>query len=343
MSQVFIRGWGAVSPAGWGVTALREALDRGTPLPVTPLPGPGSGEPFSVRPVPPPVTRPAALSHPRLRRASPIGQHVVAAGWEALGADLDRVPRGEVKLGVIVAVMTGCVNYSRRFYDETLRDPATASPMVFPETVFNAPASHLAASLGTKLESTTIVGDDGSFLQGVALAADWLSRGKVDGCLVVGAEEVDWLVAGAMRFFHCAPVLAGGAGALYLRSEPGDPCGPVLDAITDAFTFTSGETRRQAALNMRRQLGSAGDPGLLVDGTIGVAASDAAEVGAWVDWTGTRLAPKAVFGEAFPASAAWHCVVACDALHRGVTTVATVSVVGANQQAIGTRFVRCQP
>ena len=70
--------------------------------------------------------------------------------------------------------MSGSVNYSRRFYDETLKDPATASPLVFPETVFNAPASHLAALLGTTAINYTLVGDPGTFLQGIALAADWL-------------------------------------------------------------------------------------------------------------------------------------------------------------------------
>ena len=78
-------------------------------------------------------------------------------------------------------------------------------------------------------------------------------------------------------------------------------------------------------MRMRRQLIGAVDEGLLVDGTIGVIVPDAAEAVAWGDWSGTRLAPKALIGEGFPASAAWHCVVACDALQRGVTTAATVS------------------
>ncbi len=56
--------------------------------------------------------------------------------------------------------------YSRRFYEEVLRDPATASPLIFPETVFNAPASHLAAFLGTTAINYTLVGDEGTFLAG---------------------------------------------------------------------------------------------------------------------------------------------------------------------------------
>ena len=50
--------------------------------------------------------------------------------------------------------------------------------------------------------------------------------------------------------------------------------------------------------------------------------------------------PKAVLGEAFVASAGWQCVLACDALRRREFSAANVSVVGANQQAIGARFER---
>jgi 3-oxoacyl-(acyl-carrier-protein) synthase len=77
----------------------------------------------------------------------------------------------------VVCVFSGCVNYSSRFYSETLKDPATASPLVFPETVFNAPASHLSAFLGNSAINYTLVGDSGTFLIGLAMAAQWLSDG----------------------------------------------------------------------------------------------------------------------------------------------------------------------
>ena len=43
---------------------------------------------------------------------------------------------------------TASIRYSERFFGEVLENPATASPMLFPETVMNAPASHMAAYLG---------------------------------------------------------------------------------------------------------------------------------------------------------------------------------------------------
>jgi hypothetical protein len=81
---------------------------------------------------------------------------------------------------------------------------------------------------------------------------------------------------------------------------------------------------------------------LLCLGTQGLPRLDTDELAAWDDWDGERLAPKQLLGEAFTASAAWQNVLACDALKRGRFDAANVSVVGANQQAIGARFIRAE-
>ena len=57
MSSIFVRGTGAVSPAGWGVASLREALQRGKPLPANQLSRPGWPHELRIRNVPPPSTR----------------------------------------------------------------------------------------------------------------------------------------------------------------------------------------------------------------------------------------------------------------------------------------------
>jgi 3-oxoacyl-(acyl-carrier-protein) synthase len=279
------------------------------------------------------------MSHARLRRASPITQYGVAAALEALGADAPRVSDGSLRLGIVLCVMTGCVNYSRRFYDETLKDPATASPLVFPETVFNAPASHLAALLDTSAVNYTLVGDPGTFLQGLALAGEWLLQGRVDGCLVLGAEEMDWLTADAYRLFARKVVLGAGAGAVYLRREYPVDGAVRLEAVTESHLFLSEKARPTAAGAMRAEL-PAGQPGhLLCDGTQGVGTLDRAEWETWLDWPGSRLSPKKVLGEGLAAASAWQCVAAIDTLRQGQHPAAAVSVVGCNQQAIGAYFV----
>lgn len=339
MSRIFVHGVGAVSPAGWGVAALRDALQCGEAIPATPLSRPGWEKPLMVRPVPPPTQRPIFLSHPRLRRSSAITQHTVAAALEALGGDVAKFQTGEQRLGIVVCLMSGCVAYSRRFLEEVLKDPSTASPLVFPETVFNAPGSHLAAYLNATSASYTLVGDDAAFLQGLAVGAGWLANGEVDGCVVVGAEESDWLVADALRLFARNAIQGAGAGAVYLRREHA-PSGIEMDAITDAFPYSSSRARCAAAQSVRTQLGGNPATDLLFLGTTGVPAYDAAELEAWRDWTGKRTAPKQFLGEAFTAATAWQCVAGCAALMNHEAGAALVSATGVSEQAIGARFRR---
>jgi 3-oxoacyl-(acyl-carrier-protein) synthase len=321
---------------------MRDALAKGEPLPVSNLSRPGWSRPLRVRPAPRLNPRPSVFGHARLRRVSPIGQFAVSAGLEALGADAAVVQAGKLRLGIIFSVMTGCVVYSRRFYEETLHDAATASPLLFPETVFNAPASHLAAVLGSTEINYTLVGDPGMFLVGVALAAQWLETDRVDACLVIGAEENDWIVADASRRFDRKLILSEGAGALYL-GHSSDRSSPIeLTAITDAHSFGTGQTRPEAAKQMRSQLPSGLPSHLLCDG-LQELASDRAEQSAWAEWPGARLSPKVVLGEGLAAASAWQCVAAIDALRQGRYAAATVSVVGCNQQAIGAHWVKTGP
>jgi hypothetical protein len=318
------------------------------------------------------------MAHARLRRTSPITQYAVAAALEALGDDAASVNNGLLRLGIILCVMSGCVNYSRRFYDETVNDPATASPLVFPETVFNAPASHLAALLGTCAINYTLVGDPGMFLQGLAIGGDWLLAGRVDGCLVVGAEEIDWLTADAYGLFSRKIIVSDGAGAVYLRrSDPDtqsisrdlsrrpEASGPFpswegsgvgsthsaltgensahpaiqLLSVTESYLFVRKQSRAQAARRMRAELPAGKPDHLLCDGIQGLRNTDSAEREAWGDWPGARVSPKRVLGEGLAAASAWQCVAGLDALRQGQYPAASVSVVGCNEQAIGAHFV----
>lgn len=339
MNQIFVCGLGVVSPAGWGVSPLHSAFARGEPLDIKTVVRPGWKKPLCVRAVPPPEVPPVFSTHTRLRRASVITVHTVAAALDALGSDAALVQSGALRLGVVVCTMAGSVAYSRRFYEEVLRDPATASPAVFPETVFNAPASHLAAYLGTNGIGYTLVGDDGTFLQGLAMAADWLLQDQVDGVIVIGAQELDWVVSDAMSLFQRDAIHSAGAGAIYLRKEKTSAACAELAVITDSFLFTQTQNRTEAARKMRGQLPPSGRNELLVVSSQQNSRAMAAENLVWSDWSGQQLAPKQILGEAFTASVAWQCVAACDAMTRGQFSAVNVSVVGANQQAIGARFL----
>ena len=339
MSRIFVSGLGAVSPAGWGVAALRQALASGAPLPTQPLARPGWERSFQARLVPVSKERPAFLVHPRLRRTSPITHYAAAASLEAVAAF--RQQNGpDCPLGLVVCLQSGCVQFSHRFFDEVMVDPATASPLLFPETVFAAPTSHVAALLQTTPLVYTLMGDAANFLQGLALGAHWLTEGRVMACLVVAAEETDWLLADALWHLDHAAVISAGAGALCLSTAPELSLGVELNLITDAFTYTAARNRRRAAQAMRQQLPAGSAAELLCTGQGDSARADAPEAAAWRDWTGPRLSPKRILGEGLMAVPAWQCVAACDALARQQYRAANVSVVGPNQMALGARFER---
>jgi hypothetical protein len=340
VSRIAVVGSGAVSPAGWGTNALVSACKDQVRLPAKQFPCPGYPQPLQSLATPPRAPRPAFLSHPRLRRTSPIAQFAVASSLEALGEDATAVASGSLRLGIIYCSMSGCVTFSRRFYDETLKDPATASPVIFPETVFNAPSSHLGALLGSQGINYTLVGDPGTFVQGLALAGDWLQAGLADGCLVIGAEELDWLIAEAFDLFNPEGTVSEGAGALYLRRLDEHGTGIELKAVTDSHLFSTRRHRKIAAQKARSDLGPSDSGALLCDGLQGIKRIDEAEEAAWSDWSGDRWSPKRWLGEGFLAASAWQCVAATQALTMGLCHSSTVSVVGYNQQAIACRFAK---
>ena len=171
------------------------------------------------------------------------------------------------------------------------------------------------------------------------MAADWLAARRVDACLVLAAEEMDWMMVDAFHMFHRDTLVSAGAGALYLAGEPADAGTVELSAVTDAHCFSAHQSRRRAIFRMRAELPPAAPNDLLCDSRQRIPLLDAAETAAWADWAGARISPKAILGEALMAATAWQCVADVDALQRGCHAAASVSVLGSNQQAIGARFV----
>src|SRR5687767_4012169 len=112
MSGIVAGGIGAVSPAGWGVKALRQAIWNQEPCPVQSLQRPGLDRPWRVRAVPTPAERPPFFQHPRLRRSSPITRFALGAALEAMGKDAVAVADGVLRLGIVTCAMSGCVNYT---------------------------------------------------------------------------------------------------------------------------------------------------------------------------------------------------------------------------------------
>ena len=205
------------------------------------------------------------------------------------------------------------MQYTYRFFDEALADPATASPLLFPETVFAAPASHLAALLENTPLVSTLMGDPATFAQGLALGADWLRQNRVDVAVVVGAEEINWLRADALWHLEHAAIISGGAGAVALCRDAEFSVGVELAAVTKPQSYSARKSRVQAARAMREEIRPVENE-LLCDGLGDSPRADAPEIAAWQDWPGARLSPKKILGEGLMAAAAWQCVAACAAV-----------------------------
>lgn len=300
-----ILGAGAVSAAGWGTSALVQAVVENATLPAVNCPrsiGTRDWE-APVRQAPP-APADALPKFPRLRRASAITKFAMGAALEAL--ESAGCPKGEGagKLGIIQLMFNGCVQFSGKFYHEVVETPALASPLIFPETVYNAPASHVAAYLGIDGPVTTLIGESSAIVEAVAMAHTWLVQGLVDSVLVMGAEECDWLGAEATTYYHPELHATEGAGALLLglKARKSDKASVSLTLRhTPALPFYN-ETEKAEGLQTLAQMSDYRLP-LHVDGRAGHPMLDQSEAAAFGP-TGSGLSPRSVLGEAMGAAGA---------------------------------------
>src|SRR5260221_4155521 len=185
-----IGGMGWVTPLGRGIDSVWDRLLRGDHATAETISDSVSTKTYSGFRVPTEALKDLP-PHPRLRRASAISRFAAAAGLDALANAKSTI--GEIdmqRIALVLAVSNGGVVYTKRFYHDVVGSGAqSASPLLFPETVFNAPASHLAAILGIPGASYTLVGDGAVGALAMRMAADLLENEMLDACFVVGAEE----------------------------------------------------------------------------------------------------------------------------------------------------------
>ena len=229
-----VAGMGWVTPLGTGIDSVWKRLLEGEEACATTISEQFADRVYNVFRVPESALN--GISHPRLRRASPISRFAVAAGLHALAsAGLKPESRNVERIALIFAISNGGVTYTKRFYHEIVGTGAqAASPLLFPETVFNAPASHLAAILGLTGATYTLVGDGAVGVAAIAMAEELMANEALDCCLVVATEEIDWLLCDAYRrwrLLRVAPpiepfrkqkrgmILSEGAGAIVLARD----------------------------------------------------------------------------------------------------------------------------
>ncbi len=345
-----ITGLGWVTPLGAGLDEVWERLGRGDVAECKVVTNPESGREHIYAPVPPKTVE-ALGRNPRLRRSSAISYFAVAAGLAALqNAGVTMTPETAARTAIVFAISSGGVVYTRRFYEQIVKQGANAaSPLLFPETVYNAPASHLAAQLGIDGASYTLVNDSTVGLAALKFAEQLLAGDDLDHVVVVGSEECDWILCEAYRDWRIArapgsrrgALLAEGAAAVVLARE-----GKIALHAHDGVPMYQQKEAEAALARIYSELLPNGG----ADAVIGCANGtffDAVEQRAVASRLprSTVYLPKQAFGETLGASALLQTVVGALTLQHGALPGGPVqekkiesvliSALGFNQQASG--------
>lgn len=333
-----IAGLGWVTPLGTGLNEVWTRMERGDTGELKASSNPESGREHLYMPVPLKLVD-SISRNPRLRRSSAISLLSVAAGMAAIeDAGLKMTPEAAARTAVVFAISDGGVLYTRKFYEQIVKQGANAaSPLLFPETVYNAPASHLAALLGIDGASYTLVGDASVGLAALHFATQLLALGGLDQVVVVGAEECDWILCEAYDDWRLARTpLAEGAAAVVLRKE-----GRWSLRTHPGAAFFRQPEAAQALARVLKDFADAPHPDLIVSSANG-SFVDRAESAAFASHRlgGRTFTPKRHFGEAPGASALLQTVTAALALEKLELREALVTAVGWNQQASAARVTR---
>jgi 3-oxoacyl-(acyl-carrier-protein) synthase len=353
-----IAGCGWITPLGGGVEVVWKKLLNGEKAEPQQIADQLNDRRYPVFLVPPTALKDLP-ANPRLRRSSAISRYAAVAGMDALGAARSTI--GEIdmeRVALVFAVSNGGVTYTKRFYRDLIASGAqSASPLLFPETVFNAPASHLGAILGINGTSYTLVGDGSVGVLAMKMAADLLeSDDKLGYCLVVGAEEADWLLCDAyhkwrllkraapIEPFHVPPrgtILSEGAGAVVVART-----GPVAIEKFYSTVFMHRNEIESTWNEIARELKP-------TRSTIVIASAngtfvDAAEANSIRNHMSDAIvyAPKSALGESVGASGLWQTIVGTLALRTkqlpnqmvAESQNAFVFNCSVNQQASGLRL-----
>ncbi len=329
-----ILGMGWVTPLGTGLDDVWQRIANGERAAVSEVSSPHAPRKHAAMLVPPKLVE-AVGRNPRLRRSSAISLFTAAAGLAALeNAGLAMTPEIAARTAIVFAIASGGVIYTRKFYEQIVTQGAnTASPLLFPETVYNAPASHLAALLGVTGASYTLVGDASVGIAALRFGGQLLETTDIDRVVVVGGEEVDWVLCEAYRSWRLTRTpLAEGAAALVLARG-----GAVtLRAVHDGVPFFNRAGAARAAEKVHADLAQHGPVDLVVSCANGTFVDAAESRGLERFFPSLSVVrPKQSLGEALGASALMQTIFAALSLKNQRLGAALVSVLGFNQQASG--------
>jgi 3-oxoacyl-(acyl-carrier-protein) synthase len=256
-ADIAVTGLAAISAAGVGINPLREALARGEsllrPVPAELIGGPGylwgKEDCFKASDYMSP------LKARKFDRCSLFA--VVAAGMALRDAGVDMTRTDPDRVGILLGCGFGGIANSTEFLSGYFTQGADGlAPMLFPNTVPNAPASNASIELGIKGPNVTIVQRFCSAESAIDLACRFLKEERAD---IVVAGGVDDLTPYMLRAFKAMGQLrshgAGfgeGSGLLVLEREEdarrrGVPIKGHIDAIRTVGLLLPGSEEEGSA------------------------------------------------------------------------------------------------
>lgn len=219
--QIAVTGLGAVSAAGTGIEPLRQTLTSGISA-LTPVPAEVAGEGLLWGKT---TTFRAADFMPPLkaRKFDRCSLFAYAAASMALkDAGIDTEAFGRDRIGICLGCGFGGIDNSSEFLKGYFRSGVEGlAPMLFPNTVPNAPASNASIELGLKGPNVTHVQRFCSAESALMMAYRFLEEGRADAMLTGGTDDLTPLVLqgfaamGQLRSFGAS--FGEGAGLLVLE------------------------------------------------------------------------------------------------------------------------------
>lgn len=192
INDVVITGIGIISPAGSGREALLRAYENDIPClrkitGFTAHAGKScAGEVSGFVPE-------EHIKDKRFRRIARVSQYAIASAALAINdAGLKPGIYQPERTGLVMCVTHGAIDYSSRFHRELVNGgPQAASPLLFSDSVLNAPAGNLSNYLGIRGSVHTLIGSSAVAFDAIRLGRKLLLSGKADCCLVGAAEELN--------------------------------------------------------------------------------------------------------------------------------------------------------
>jgi len=312
-----ITGIGTVSPFG----VLRGLIPRKEiePLPITAWPTEGLRRAFLVEPFRPADVIPG-LKTRRLDRLSVWC--LVAAGLAMQDARLDLEKEDRSRMAVVLGTGLGCIELTESFFHSMAANGyAKSDPIIFPEGLPNAPASHVARVFGLRGPNLTLshkgVSGEGALMQ----AASLLRTEQADVVIVVAGDTLtraayEWFeTAGAlspacfgsaplpMPFSHMQDGFVPGEAAAAVILESGARAAQRGASRYAAYRSGSATSNRQAAASVIcKAFGNASpaDVRIVIASANGSRSHDDSERATIQQVFGSHaavVAPKASFGE----------------------------------------------